>query len=187
MNVARGSASIANDASEVPGILVVVGASGAGKSTLVGRLATLGLDGVGCYHFDTIGIPAAGDPRFASGEAFQTWALEQWIARLTQNEDRVRVAVLDASVRPSAVRAAFARHGVAHGAVVLVDCDYAERNARLRGPRGQPELATAQMDCWAAYLRGQADALGLPVLDTTSRSLDQSLAALREHVVALHR
>ena len=175
------------DASDVPGILVVVGASGAGKSTLVGQLATMALHGVGCYHFDNIGIPAADDPRFANGEAFQTWALDQWIARLTQNENRVRVAVLDASVRPSAVRAAFARHGVARGEVVLVDCDYTERNARLRGPRGQPELATAQMDCWAAYLRGQADALGLPVLDTTRKSPDESVAALREHVVALDR
>jgi hypothetical protein len=27
------------------------------------------------------------------------------------------------------------------------------------------------MDAWAAYLRGQADALGLPVLDTTGRSI----------------
>ena len=88
-------------------------------------------------------------------------------------------------VRPSAVRAAFARHGVARGEVVLVDCDYAERNARLRGPRGQPELATPQMDCWAAYLRGQADALGLPVLDTTSKSPEESVRALREHVTLL--
>jgi energy-coupling factor transporter ATP-binding protein EcfA2 len=171
--------------SKIPALLVVVGASGAGKTTLVGQLAALGLPGVGCYQFDTIGIPTADDPRFANGEAFQTWALDQWIARLARNEDGLRVAVLDASVRPSAVRAAFAQHGVTHGEVVLVDCDYAERNARLRGPRGQPELATAQMDCWAAYLRGQADALGLPVLDTTRESPEESLPALRERVVSL--
>lgn len=172
-------------ASGIPALLVVVGASGAGKTTLVGQLAALGLPGVGCYHFDTIGIPPAGDSRFANGAAFQTWALDQWFARLARNEDGVGVAVLDASVRPSAVRAAFERHGVAHGEVLLVDCDYPERNARLRGPRGQPELATAQMDCWAAYLRGQADALGLPVLDTTAESPDESLPALRERVASL--
>ena len=169
----------------MPALLVVVGASGAGKTTLVARLAALALPGVGCYHFDTIGISSADDARFASGEAFQTWALDQWVARLARNEDGVRVAVLDASVRPSAVRAAFARHGVGSGEVVLVDCDYGERNARLRGPRGQPELAHAQMDCWAAYLRGQADALELPVLDTTGRSPEESLHALQERVAAL--
>jgi energy-coupling factor transporter ATP-binding protein EcfA2 len=170
---------------EVPALLVVVGASGAGKTTLVSLLAALGLPGVGCYQFDTIGIPADGDPRFADGTAFQAWALDMWLARLARNEDRVRVAVLDASVRPSAVRAALARHGVIRGDIVLVDCGYAERNDRLRGPRGQPELANAQMDCWAAYLRGQADALGLAVLDTTGVSPDEGVHFLRERLAAL--
>ena len=65
-----------------------------------------------------------------------------------------------------------------------MDCDYAERNARLRGPRGQPELATAQMDGWAAYLRGQADALGLPVIDT-SRPIDEAVTELTSIAQAL--
>jgi len=166
-------------------MLVVVGASGAGKTTLVSRLAARELPGVGCYHFDAIGIPADDDPRFADGEAFQAWALNEWVARLARNEDRVRVAVLDAQVRPSAVRHALAGHGVPRGEVVLVDCCYAERNARLRGPRGQPELANAQMDCWAAYLRGQADALEVPVLDTSGLTPDRGVDFLCERVAAL--
>lgn len=64
---------------------------------------------------------------------------------------------------------------------MLVDCGYAERNARLRGPRGQPELATADMDCFAAYMRGQADALDLPILDTTGRAESACLDELRRH------
>ena len=170
-----------------PAVLVVVGASGAGKTTLVSRLAALALPGVGCHHFDSIGIPSAEEiaARFGDGEAFQAWALDEWVARLVRNEDRVAVAVLDAQVRPSAVRDALARHGVARGGAVLVDCDYAERNARLRGPRGQPELATPRMDQWAAYLRGQADALGVPIVETTGASPEQSLAELRARVTAL--
>jgi hypothetical protein len=160
-----------------------VGASGAGKTTLVGRLAALGPPGVGCYHFDAIGVPSDAElaARFGDGAAFQAWGLDQWIARLARNEDKVRVAVLDAQVRPSAVRDALLAHGVTRGGAVLVDCDHAERNARLAG-RGQPELATARMDCWAAYLRGQADALGVPVLDTTGETPETALRALRAHV-----
>jgi hypothetical protein len=60
-----------------------------------------------------------------------------------------------------------------------------KRNARLCGPRGQPELATEEMDGWAAYLRGQADALDVPVLDTTAASVDEGVAALQAHVTRL--
>ena len=172
-----------------PAQLVVVGASGAGKTTLVSRLEALELPGVACYYFDTIGVPAAEEiaARFGDGASWQAWALDQWVARLTRNDVGVSIAVLDAQVRPIAVREAFARHGVARGATVLVDCMYGERNARLRGSRGQPELATPDMDCWAAYLRGQADALDLPIIDTTGRTVEDGLAALRAHVETLLR
>lgn len=169
-----------------PAILVVVGASGAGKTTLVTHLASLHLPGVACFHFDAIGVPSDAEiaARFGDGFGFQAWALDQWIARIVRNADGACVAVLDAQVRPSAVRDAFAAYGITHGGTVLVDCAFAERNARLRGPRGQPELATAQMDGWAAYLRGQADALGVPVLDTSDRPEIECLAELRIHVEA---
>jgi hypothetical protein len=38
------------------------------------------------------------------------------------------------------------------------------------------------MDCWAAYLRGQADALKLPIIDTSENSIDQNLNTLVELV-----
>jgi len=66
--------------------------------------------------------------------------------------------------------------------MVLLDCAPAVRHARLVGPRGQPELSNSRMDCWAAYLRGQADALNLPVIDTTSLELDAVVDALVVYV-----
>ena len=53
-----------------------------------------------------------------------------------------------------------------------------KRNERLHIDRSQPELANAQMDCWAAYLRGQADALNLTIIDTSNDSIDKSLIEL---------
>jgi hypothetical protein len=170
-----------------PAVLVVFGASGAGKTTLVRGIAAQGLDGVGCYYFDSMGIPSVEEmvARFGDGAAFQAWGLDQWLRRIVRNEDRVRLAILDAQVRPSAVRAAFAAHSIAVGRMVLVDCAAEERSARLRGARGQPELATAEMDGWAAYLRGQADALEVPVIDTTGQTPDAALPSLRSQVLAL--
>ena len=49
------------------------------------------------------------------------------------------------------------------------------RNSRRRArlaQRGQPELANLRMDNWAAYLRGQADALGLRVIDTDALAVE---------------
>jgi energy-coupling factor transporter ATP-binding protein EcfA2 len=168
-------------------VLVVVGASGAGKSTLTRGLDRLGLPGVVCYYFDQIGVPSPTEivERFGDGAGWQAWALDQWMERLARNDDGARLAVLDAQVRPHAAVEALRRHGIIRGRVVLVDCGYDERNARLRGPRGQPELATPDMDCFAAYMRGQADALGLPILNTTARDEATCLVELRQHVAEL--
>ena len=52
-------------------------------------------------------------------------------------------------------------------------------------PRQQPELATPEMASWQSYLRGQADALGLPVLDTSELSIEESANALHGQISAL--
>jgi len=171
-----------------PAILVLTGASGAGKTTLVAALGALELPGVGCYFFDSIGVPSPEEMTrlYGGGEQWQGAMTERWVARLMRNEDGVRVAVLDGQVRPSVVKAHMDALGARTWRIVLADCGHAERNARLHGPRGQPELSTRDMDCWAAYLRGQADALGLPVLDT-ARPVDVAVAELAVLVQELGR
>jgi hypothetical protein len=168
-----------------PAVLVVTGASGAGKTTLVRALEATAAPGVVCHHFDSIGVPSAEEMirDHGSGEGWQRAMMHTWMRRLRDSGPSVRAAVLDAQTRPSVVREAFAAAGIRRGGIVLVDCLPDVRRARLVNERGQPELATVQMDMWSAYLRGQADALGLPVLDTTGATVAEGVARL-EAIIA---
>jgi signal recognition particle receptor subunit beta len=154
----------------MPRIVVVTGASGAGKTALVTRLAARRLRGVTCAFFDSVGVP----PPDEMPPDWQQTTTRAWIERLAS--ESADVAVLDGQTRPTFALRAFAELGV-DGSIVLVDCERTVRDARLAA-RGQPELATDTMHVWAAYLRGQADALGLPVIDTTALDLDSAADAL---------
>jgi ribose 1,5-bisphosphokinase PhnN len=156
-------------------ILFVTGASGAGKTALVDALERRALPGVSCWHFDSMGVPPG------AGEAWQREATERWVDRLRVEPGRL--AVLDAQVRPSEALAA-ARRAAVPAAALLIDCTAELRADRLRGPRAQPELATERMFRWAAYLRGQADALQLPVIENNAL-LEEATELLARHVRAL--
>lgn len=151
-----------------PGFVFVLGASASGKTTAVEELAARALPRVSCHHFDSIGVPSAEEMEreHGGGEQWQAAVTRQWIERLSQDPDHAEVYVLEGQTRPSFVRRALDAVGVTRAEMVLLDCSPEVRRARLAGGRGQPELATEQMDAWAAYLRGQADALGLTVIDT---------------------
>jgi hypothetical protein len=155
-----------------PVIPILTGASGAGKTTLTRAVEAEGRPGVGCFYFDSIGVPSLAMMQrdFGGPEAWQAAMTHQWVHRLACTTSGLRLALLDAQSRPTFIRAAFEAEAVRDGHIVLIDCSPEERHARLRGSRNQPELATVTMDSWAPYLRGQADALGIPVLDTTGRT-----------------
>lgn len=165
---------------------MVVGASGAGKTTAVRCLASRGARGFACYHFDSIGVPTSAELARANStpEAWQQWATREWMERLQVNAEPGTVSVLEGQTRPS-----FLLPVPDDGpllAIVLIECSADVRTERLRN-RGQPELATRQMDMLAAYLRGQADALGLPVIDSTRlnpEDVASALEAIAENLVA---
>lgn len=164
-------------------ILVVTGASGAGKTEAVRALATRALPGVSCFYFDSIGVPTPEemDRKFGGGEGWQAHATAEWLARIDSDSSKATVAVLDGQTRPSFVFDAADRAPHSTLSVVLLDCSRDARVERLTGARGQPELANERMDNWAVYLRGQADALGLPVIDTT----DLSVSATADRLEAI--
>ena len=159
-----------------PRIVVVTGASGVGKTATVERLEARHLAGIACAFFDTIGVP----PPDEMPPDWQERSTTAWIHRLARLP--ADVAILDGQTRPTFALRAFAEVGV-RGRVVLIDCARDIRDARLAA-RGQAELASHDMHAWAAYLRGQADALGLPIIDTTTLDIDQAADALIAHALA---
>ena len=156
-----------------PAILVLTGASGAGKTTLALKLNELAITGVKGINCDRVEVESE-----AGSADRQADILRYWIAQLSQPETGIELAVLDTQIRPHRALEVLSQAAIDHAQIVLVDCDPVKRNERLNMDRGQPELANPRMDCWAAYLRGQADALKLSIIDTSNDSLDQSLLEL---------
>jgi shikimate kinase len=168
-------------------LLFLIGASGAGKTAVTKALEGCGIPWLRCYYFDSIGVPSTEimDRDFGGGENWQSVATARWVDRLAQDHDN-SIAVLEGQTRPSFILAALDRAHVRHASIVLLDCDPDVRAARLHGLRNQPELATPQMDGWAIYLRGQADALGLPVVDTSRQPIETVVNELRNQLNALY-
>lgn len=166
-----------------PAILVVTGASGAGKTAGVSALETMALPGVRCFHFDSIGVPDAAtmERDYGGAEGWQAAMTRRWMVRLAG--EPAEVVVLDGQTRPSYVRAAPVADVPTR--ILLLDCSPEERARRLAGPRGQPELASERMAAWAAYLRGQADALGIRVVNTTPLTPDAVARELAAEVELL--
>lgn len=151
-------------------LLFAIGASGVGKTAAIRALAAQAIPGLSCHEFDSVGVPSVDDmvSRFGTGERWQEVTTHQWIDRL--RADASPMAILEGQTRPSFIRP---RLGHLRAGIVLLDCEPQVRSQRLCTSREQPELDTAEMHSWAAYLRGQAEALGLPIIDTTARTPDE--------------
>jgi len=164
-------------------ILVLTGASGSGKTTLLRAVEALEIPAVACFQCDTIyqGLP---EEVRADGEVAQDAILAHWVKHALERP-AIELAVLETQIRPHKAQAMLQRLGIAVHRVVLVECEQAERETRLRGPRGQPELAHPKMENWAAYLRGQADALALDIINTSRVPISASSARLRPILEAL--
>lgn len=158
-----------------PAILILTGASGAGKTTLTLKLNELAIPGVKGINCDRVKIER---DETADSADHQADILRYWISYLSQPETGIELAVLDTQIRPHRALEVLSQAAIDYAQIVLVDCDPVKRNERLHMDRSQPELASERMDCWAAYLRGQADALKLSIIDTSNDSIDKSLVEL---------
>ena len=165
-------------------ILLIVGASGVGKTAALLHLQSQP-DFVGtCYFFDEIGVPSAAQisELDRAGISWQARATQEWVQKIAAATGAL--AILEGQTTPAAIAMEARSCGLARWTTVLLDCDPQTRHRRLSA-RGQPELATERMNTWAVYLRGQADALSLPVVDTSNMSVAEVAAAIRSVAEAI--
>lgn len=156
-------------------LIVLIGASGSGKTAVAERLEQRPPWTGHTHYFDSIGVPSAEEmASYGGGEGWQRWASQEWVRRLGDMHSPLEL--LEGQTRPSSLIPALAEFPGLHATILLLDCTASVRRHRLVELRGQVELANPTMDAWAAYLRGQADALGLSVIDTSDLTLDEVVA-----------
>ena len=160
----------------------ITGSSGSGKTTLLRAVTERFYPGLSTHHVDDFPQPTAeevaaeGGP--AASQSLWTRRMIEALARSHPGE----LVVIDGQSRPTVILDAAREAGAAAVHVTLVDCGHAERRRRLLEERNQPELDILDMYAWAAYLRGQVDALGLEVLDTTPLTKDAAVRRLAESI-----
>lgn len=121
-----------------------------------------------CY-FDSIGLPSAEQMRVEYGREgeWQRRTTLQWVERIKPILDTGVSVLFEGQMRIAFITEALASSQIDKARIILVDCDDETREARLRLERVQPELANERMRNWARYLRDEARAAGIEILDST--------------------
>ena len=83
-------------------------------------------------------------------------------------------------MRIAFVKEALAENHISRADIILLDCDDTTRVERLSLHRAQPELATLDMMNWARYLREEAYAADVRVLDTGRLSVAECVSKIVE-------
>ena len=162
-------------------LIVLVGASGSGKTAVAQVLEQRAPWTGHTHHFDSIGVPSAEEmAKYGGGEGWQKWATEKWLEELARKD--LPLQLLEGQTRPSFIHPVLDAYPRLRVDTILLDSRPDVRRRRLVALRDQAELASPVMDSWAAYLRGQADALGLRVIDTSDLSVAEVAGEIESFV-----
>lgn len=166
---------------EYPLICFLSGASGVGKTTIIAAL-----ERQNCFpdcsflHFDSIGIPSLEEmvEQVGSGEKWQALTTELWIEKIiTEYKDR-RAVLIEGQMNLDFIEAACYKFKIKKYLIVLIDCNWETSKERLLYDRQQPELVNQDMENWTSFLRRQAKSKKVPIIDTASQSLEQSVESV---------
>lgn len=157
----------------------ITGSSGSGKTTLLKGVVESIFSNLKSYHFDGLGVPSLEEmnTKYGGPAQWQAYNAHRWIEKVAHLKN-AGLIVLEGQVRPTVIIDAANEAGFSALHITLVDCSHEERQRRLVEERIQPELDKLDMYAWAAYLHGQADALKLEIIDTTTLSVEEAIQKL---------
>lgn len=167
-------------------LVLLTGASGAGKTTIARSVENLGLPNCEVHFFDSIGVPSVEQmrrefgPGHEPGGAWQRAMTLQWMRRIRTILDRGASVLLEGQMRTAFIREALTENQISSAHVILLDCDDATRAKRLRVHRSQADLANRDMMNWAHYLREEAYAADVRILDTARLPIAECVRVIVE-------
>jgi hypothetical protein len=170
--------------------VVLTGASGAGKTTIAHSVEELALPNCEVHFFDSIGVPPVEQmrreygPGHEPGGAWQRAMTLRWVGRIQTILKRGTSVLLEGQMRIAFIKEALAENKINSAYIILLDCDDATRAERLHVHRAQPDLANLDMMNWARYLREEACAANVRVLDTGRLAVAECVSAIIERLYA---
>ena len=165
-------------------LVILTGASGSGKTAIARAFEAKYTEHYHVRFCDSIGVPdtdvikAFGEGHQPGG-AWQRAITLQWLGGTIPPLLAAGSAVLfEGQMRIAFITEALRVARIFNALIVLVDCSDTIRAQRLTHDRRQPELADANMMDWATYLREEALAAGCEILDTTDRTIAESVESI---------
>jgi len=164
-------------------LVVLIGASRSGKTTIAQAVEAKHAGKISVHYFDHIGVPSVEQmiADYGSPARWQYAMTVAWMKRLAALAQSQKKLLFEGQMRLAFVTEAAETAGISCRSI-LIDCDDDTRRHRLAVDRGQPELANDEMIGWAAFLRREAITANAEILDTSSLSLDESVAAVIERL-----
>jgi len=161
----------------------ITGSSASGKTTLLKGVINSVYPNLTAYYFDEIGVPTIEEMNITFGgpAQWQAYNVRKWIEKINLTES-ANFILLDGQARPKVILDTAKELGIASIHITLIECSRAERRNRLLKTRIQPELDIPDVYSWAAYLRGQADALNIEIIDTTEKNIENSIIELANSI-----
>ena len=152
-------------------IIWLTGASGVGKTTLLQNLKEkyTGNTAWEFLHFDSIGVPSNEEmvKEYGSGENWQRAKTFEWIERMVNGYSNKEMVVMDGQSNMEFIKAGFEKQNFTNYKIILLNCEQDIMIKRLIGERQQAWLASEDMKNWLKFLRNQAQALNISIIDTS--------------------